>query len=191
MKAQDVVRGQFEGYRNEAGVKPDSTVETYVALRLHIDSWRWRNVPFFIRAGKSLPVTATEVLVKLRQPPAIFADTMPAHNYYRFRVTPDLAIAVGTMVKAAGDLNHGKPVELIATECSDPAELLAYEELLDDAIHGNPIRFAREDYVEEAWRIFDPVLANATPVVPYKAGTWGPAEADALTAPLGGWENPQ
>ncbi len=187
----DIVRGQFEGYRNEAGVKPDSDVETYVALRLYIDSWRWRGVPFYIRAGKSLPVTATEVLVKLRQPPAIFSETIPAHNYYRFRVTPDLAIALGTLVKASGDQWHGQPVELLAKQSSDPTELLAYEELLDDAMHGNPVRFARQDYVEEAWRIVDPVLGNATPVSAYKPGSWGPAEADALTAEVGGWDNPQ
>jgi glucose-6-phosphate 1-dehydrogenase len=186
----DVVRGQFEGYRNEPGVKPESDVETYVALRLCIDSWRWRGVPFFIRAGKSLPLTATEVLVKLRQPPAIFSGATPAHNYFRFRVTPDLALAVGATVKESGDQWRGQPVELLAKESSDPSELMAYEELLDDAMHGNPVRFARQDYVEEAWRIVDPVLDNATPVRPYKPGTWGPAEADALTQAVGGWDNP-
>jgi glucose-6-phosphate 1-dehydrogenase len=186
----DVVRGQFEGYRNEPGVKPESDVETYVALRLCIDSWRWRGVSFFIRAGKSLPLTATEVLVKLRQPPAIFSGATPAHNYFRFRVTPDLALAVGATVKESGDQWRGQPVELLAKESSDPSELMAYEELLDDAMHGNPVRFARQDYVEEAWRIVDPVLDNATPVRPYKPGTWGPAEADALTQAVGGWDNP-
>ena len=186
----DVVRGQFDGYRNEAGVNPASQVETYVALRLHIDSWRWRGVPFYIRAGKSLPVTATEVMVKMRQPPAIFSESAPPHNYFRFRVTPDLAIAVGALVKAAGDVDRGVPSELLATTSSDPTELLAYEELLDDAMHGNPIRFARQDYVEEAWRIVDPVLDNATPVHSYKPGTWGPEEADSLAAGDGGWSNP-
>jgi len=187
----DVVRGQFDGYRNEAGVNPASQVETYVALRLHIDSWRWRGVPFYIRAGKSLPVTATEVMVKMRQPPAIFSESAPPHNYFRFRVTPDLAIAVGALVKAAGDVDRGVPSELLATTSSDPTELLAYEELLDDAMHGNPIRFARQDYVEEAWRIVDPVLDNATPVHSYKPGTWGPEEADSLAAGDGGWSNPK
>lgn len=188
---KDVVRGQFDGYRKEPGVKPESDVETYVALRMHIDSWRWRGVPFYIRAGKSLPLTATEVLVKLRQPPAIFSETTPAHNYFRFRVTPDLAIAVGATVKESGEQWHGQPVELLAKESSDPAELMAYEELLDDALHGNPVRFARQDYVEEAWRIVDPVLDNATPVRPYKPGSWGPAEADVLTQAEGGWDNPR
>jgi len=187
----DVVRGQFEGYRNEPGVKPESDVETYVALKLCIDSWRWRGVPFYIRAGKSLPVTVTEALVKLRQPPAIFADLIPAHNYFRFRVTPDLALAVGATVKESGDQWRGEPVELLAKASSDPTELLAYEELLDDAMHGNQVRFARQDYVEEAWRIVDPVLDNATPVRPYKPGTWGPEEADALTQAVGGWDNPR
>ena len=190
LTAGDVVRGQFDGYRNEAGVNPASQVETYVALRLHIDSWRWRGVPFYIRAGKSLPVTATEVMVKMRQPPAIFSESAPPHNYFRFRVTPDLAIAVGALVKAAGDVDRGVPSELLATTSSDPTELLAYEELLDDAMHGNPIRFARQDYVEEAWRIVDPVLDNATPVHSYKPGTWGPEEADSLAAGDGGWSNP-
>lgn len=187
----DVVRGQFEGYRNEPGVKPESDVETYVALKLCIDSWRWRGVPFYIRAGKSLPVTVTEALVKLRQPPAIFADLIPAHNYFRFRVTPDLALAVGATVKESGDQWRGEPVELLAKASSDPTELLAYEELLDDAMHGNQVRFARQDYVEEAWRIVDPVLDNATPVRSYKPGTWGPKEADALTQAVGGWDNPR
>lgn len=187
---EDVVRGQFEGYRNEPGVKPESDVETYVALKLCIDSWRWRGVPFYIRAGKSLPVTVTEALVKLRQPPAIFTDLIPAHNYFRFRVTPDLALAVGATVKESGDQWRGEPVELLAKASSDPTELLAYEELLDDAMHGNQVRFARQDYVEEAWRIVDPVLDNATPVRPYKPGTWGPQEADALTQAVGGWDNP-
>jgi glucose-6-phosphate 1-dehydrogenase len=191
LRPDDVVRGQFEGYRKEPGVKPNSDVETFVAMRLRIDSWRWRGIPFFIRAGKLLPVTATEVLVKLRQPPAIFEGTVPAHNYFRFRVTPDLVIAVGATVKSAGDLWHGAPVELLAKQSSDPTELLAYEELLDDAMHGNPVRFARQDYVEEAWRIMDPILDSATPVEAYKPRTWGPSESDVLTAPYGGWDNPQ
>jgi glucose-6-phosphate 1-dehydrogenase len=186
----DVVRGQFNGYRKEPGVKPNSTVETFVAMRLYIDSWRWKDVPFYIRAGKSLPVTATEVTAILRQPPAIFSDISPDHNYFRFRVTPDLAIAIGALVKKPGDEMIGDKVELLAAEASDPAELSAYEELLGDAIQGDPTRFAREDYVEEAWRIVQPVLDNATPVRAYEPGTWGPAEAEKLTASNGGWRNP-
>ena len=186
----DVVRGQFDGYRNEKGVKPDSTVETYVALRLFIDSGRWKGVPFYIRAGKSMPVTVTEVTAVLRQPQPIFSDLSPEQNYLRFRVTPDLAIAIGALVKKPGAEMIGDPVELLAAEHSDPTEMLAYEELLDDAMHGDPMRFAREDYVEEAWRIVEPVLGNATQVHLYGSGTWGPAEAEALVAPNGGWRNP-
>jgi glucose-6-phosphate 1-dehydrogenase len=187
----DVVRGQFNGYRDETGVKSKSTVETYVALRLRFDSWRWKEVPFYIRAGKSLPVTATEVHVALRHPPAIFSGNTPAHNYVRFRVTPDLVIAIGGQVKESGDEMAGAPVELLASQESDPAELSAYQELLDDAIHGDPTRFAREDYVEEAWRIVQPILDNATPVHMYDPGTWGPAEAEKLTSETGGWRNPR
>ncbi len=187
----DVVRGQFAGYRNEPGVKADSQVETYVALRLSIDSWRWRGVPFYIRAGKSLPVTATEVVVNLRQTPAVFSETPPPNNYFRFRVTPNLEIAAAAMVKTSGDEFHGKMTELMANNAADPQEMEAYEELLDDAMHGNQMHFARQDYVEETWRIVDPVLDNATPVHPYNPGTWGPSEADALAAPDGGWANPR
>ncbi len=187
----DVVRGQFNGYRGEPGVKPDSNVETYVALRLQVDSWRWKGVPFFIRAGKSLPVTVTEVNVTLRQPPGIFSDNSPSRNYLRFRVTPDLAIAIGALTKKPGDEMKGDHVELLASQGSDPAELSAYEELLDDALHGDPTRFAREDYVEEAWRIVQPVLDNVTPVRAYEPGSWGPAEAEKLTAANGGWRDPE
>jgi len=187
----NVVRGQFDGYRQEPGVHPESKVETYVALRFFIDSWRWNGVPFYIRAGKSLPVTATEVTAKLRQPPPIFSDTPLPHNYLRFRVTPDLAIAIGAQVKKPGDAMEGEPVELVAAEHSDPAELQAYEELLDDAMHGESIRFAREDYVEESWRIVQPILGDATPLHSYAPGSWGPAEADALVSADGGWWNPK
>jgi len=187
----NVVRGQFAGYRNEPGVKADSQVETYVALRLCIDSWRWRGVPFYIRAGKSLPVTVTEVVVNLRQTPAVFSETPPPNNYYRFRVTPNLEIAAAAQVKASGDEFRGKLTELMAHDSSDVQEMEAYEELLDDAMHGNQMHFARQDYVEEAWRIVDPVLDNATPVHPYDPGTWGPPEANALAPPDSGWANPR
>ncbi|MGH9543704.1 MAG: glucose-6-phosphate dehydrogenase [Terriglobales bacterium] len=186
----DVVRGQFNGYRKERGVDPNSTVETYVALRLHIDSERWKGVPFYIRAGKSLPVTVTEVAVRLRQPPAIFSDQSPTHNYVRFRVTPNLVIAIGALVKKTGDEMTGEPIELVAAEEHDPTEILPYEELLDDAMHGDPTRFAREDFVEEAWRIVQPVLDNATPIHFYEPSTWGPAEAEAITSSHGGWRDP-
>jgi glucose-6-phosphate 1-dehydrogenase len=187
---QDVVRGQFAKYRNEPGVKPDSNVETYVALRLWINSWRWQGVPFYIRAGKSLPVTATEARVRLKRPPAIFAESLPPANYLRFRVTPDLAIAIGAQVKAPGDLFQGQAAELLLSQPSDPEETQAYQELLGDAMAGEQMHFARQDYVEEAWRIVDPVLDKATALHPYDVGTWGPAQADSLTAGDGGWYNP-
>jgi glucose-6-phosphate 1-dehydrogenase len=187
LTARDVVRGQFRGYRDEPGVRAGSRVETFVALKLEINSWRWKGVPFYIRAGKSLPATVTEVLVKLRQPPAVFTELPPPANYFRFRVTPDLMIAVGALVKKAGEALDGNQVELVIAEASDPAEMGAYEELLFDALHGNSVRFARQDYVEEAWRIVDPVLGDGIPVHEYEPGTWGPSEANALVAPDGGW----
>jgi glucose-6-phosphate 1-dehydrogenase len=186
----EVVRGQFRGYRDEPGVATDSTVETYVALKLEINSWRWKGVPFYIRAGKCLPVTATEVVVKLRQPPAVFSELPPPANYFRFRVTPDLVIAIGALVKKAGPELDGEPVELVVSEASDPAEMGAYEELLYDAILGNSARFARQDYVEEAWRIVDPILSVGAPAYEYEPGTWGPPQAAALIARDGGWFDP-
>ena len=161
------------------------------ARRLEINSWRWKGVPFYIRAGKSLPVTATEVIVKLRQPPAVFMEVPLPANYFRFRVTPDLMIAVGASVKKAGDLIEGQQVELVISQQSDPAEMGAYEELLYDAVQGNSGRFARQDYVEEAWRIVDPVLKRATPIYEYEAGSWGPREVDGNVVPPGGWQNPK
>jgi glucose-6-phosphate 1-dehydrogenase len=190
LRQQDVVRGQFRGYRDEPGVKADSETETFVALRLEINSWRWKGVPFHIRAGKSLPVTATEVIVKLRQPPAVFTEVPLPANYFRFRVTPDLMIAVGALVKKAGGQLEGQQVELVISEESDPDEMGAYEELLYDAVQGNSGRFARQDYVEQAWRIVDPILDDATPVYEYEPGTWGPPQASALIAPDGGWFDP-
>jgi glucose-6-phosphate 1-dehydrogenase len=191
LHTRDVVRGQFRGYHDEPGVKADSQVETFVALRLHINSWRWKGVPFYIRAGKLLPLTATEVVVKLRQPPAIFSETVPPANYWRFRVTPDLVLALGAQVKVMGREMEGESVELVLCEQSDPNEMGAYEELLSDAMHGDAIHFARQDYVEEAWRIVDPILDNATPVHSYEPGTWGPAEAKALIPAGDAWFDPQ
>jgi glucose-6-phosphate 1-dehydrogenase len=182
LKPRDVVRGQFRGYREDPGVAPQSQVETFVALRLEINSWRWKGVPFYIRAGKRLPVTVTEILVKMRQPPAVFSEAPPPANYFRFRVTPNLMIAVGASVKRAGDVPAGQQVELVVSEESDPAEMGAYEELLFDAMRGNLARFARQDYIEEAWRIVDPVLGDSVPLQMYEPGTWGPPEARALVA---------
>jgi len=188
---RDVVRGQFRGYHDEPGVKADSQVETFVALRLHINSWRWKGVPFYIRAGKLLPLTATEVVVKLRQPPAIFSEGMPPANYWRFRVTPNLVLALGAQVKVMGHEMSGESVELVLCEQSDPSEMGAYEELLNDAMQGDSIHFARQDYVEEAWRIVDQILDNATPVYSYEPGTWGPSEANALIPAGDAWFDPQ
>ncbi len=190
LRPQDVVRGQFRGYRDEPGVKADSQTETFVALRLEINSWRWKGVPFYIRAGKSLPVTTAEVIVKLRQPPAVFSDVPLPANYFHFRVTPDLMIAVGALVKKAGEQLEGQQVELVISQQTDPAEMGAYEELLFDALRGNSGRFARQDYVEEAWRIVDPILSDAASVYEYEPGTWGPPQASTLIAPDGGWFDP-
>ena len=186
MKPDDVVRGQFRGYLNEPGVRPRSTTETFVAMRLFINSWRWKGVPFYIRAGKSLATTATEVVVRLRQAPAVFTPAPPPANCFRFQVTPTQMIAITSFVKLPGDTLRGQVVNLTVSEHSYPHEVGAYEELLTDAIKGVATRFARQDYVEEAWRIVDPILDDATPVFEYDPGTWGPAEAGRV-APEGGW----
>lgn len=190
LRSSDVVRGQFRGYRDEPGVSPNSQTETFVALRLEINSWRWKGVPFFVRAGKNLPVTATDVMVKLRQPPAIFSGVPLPSNHMRFRVTPNLQIAIGALVKKAGERLEGEQIELLISEKSDPTELGAYGELLHDAIQGDSARFARQDYVEKTWRIVDPVLTGSGPLYSYQPGSWGPAEADRLVDAIGGWNNP-
>jgi glucose-6-phosphate 1-dehydrogenase len=190
MEPDKVVRGQFEGYLQEPGVKPHSQVETYVALKVCINSWRWKDVPFYIRTGKSLPVTATEVVARLRRQPDIFSrDPMPA-NYVRFRVSPDMTIGLGAHVRMPGEIPRGAPVEMMATQHATPEDILPYEELLADAIVGNQARFARADYVEDAWRILDPLLKNLPPVQTYKPGTWGPEAAAKLAEEDGGWMNP-
>src|SRR3984957_7781905 len=187
---QDVVRGEYSGYLAPPGVKPDSKTETYVALKLTINSWRWRGIPFFIRAGKSLPKTETEVIAKLRRPCPIFSTEAPPQNYVRFRISGDPVIAIGASIKTAGDQLKGCPIELVADqECGEDI-MLPYEELLGDAMAGNQTWFAREDYVEEAWRIVDPILEKGSPIG-YKTDTWGPAEADKLIAPHGEWWAPK
>ena len=188
LSAADVVRGQFRGYRSEPGVSPQSTVETFAAVRLHVQSWRWQGVPFIIRAGKCLPVTCTEVLVKLRRPPPVYAALPPA-NHFRFRLGPEATIAVGAMVKRPGEELVGEGVELMVSHEATAEEEEAYEQLLTDAMVGEPFHFAREDYVEQAWRIVDPVLRAMPPVIEYQPGTWGPSEAAALVAP-GTWHDP-
>ncbi len=185
-----IVRGQFRGYHDEKGVAPDSKVETFVALRLEVDSWRWQGVPFYIRAGKSLPVTCTEVVVRLRRPPTLYPGFSPSPNYIRFRISPDVTIAFGLMVLDTGEKMTGQAVELLACRHPFAAEADAYERLLGDAMEGDATRFAREDYVEEAWRIVDPVLKADTPVYEYEPKTWGPSEVDQIVSPAGGWRNP-
>ena len=186
----DVVRGQFRGYRSEPGVAPDSQVETFAAVRLEIDSWRWDGVPFFIRTGKRLPITATEVVVELKRPP--LTKLAPGKgNYLRFRLSPELNIALGALVKKQGEAMVGEPTELSLVQHPSSDQMSAYERLLGDAMEGDATLFAREDAVEAAWAIVDPVLGNVTPVQTYRAGTWGPAEAERLTAAVGGWAKPR
>jgi glucose-6-phosphate 1-dehydrogenase len=187
---KDLLRGQFRGYRKEPGVAPDSQVETFAALRLEIDSWRWQDVPFYIRAGKCLPVTCTEVVVRLRQAPRIFPHCISTPNHLRFRINPDMTIAVGTTVMDTDDREVGEQVELLASQRPGANEMDAYERVLGDAMNGDRTLFARQDYVEEAWRIVDPVLKKTTPVCEYEAGSWGPREVDGNVAPPGGWQNP-
>ena len=190
LAADDIVRGQFRGYRSEPGVAADSQVETFAALKLDIDSWRWQGVPFYLRAGKSLPITCTEVVVRLRRAPRIFPTANGAPNYCRFRISPEMTIALGTTVMDPSDMNIGQPVELLASSEPGPQEMDAYERVLGDAMAGDSSLFAREDYVEEAWRIVDSMLKQATPVYDYDPGTWGPREAQRIT-PSGGWQDPK
>ncbi len=186
----NLVRGQFRGYRQEKGVAPDSQVETFAALRLEINSWRWQGVPFYIRAGKCLPVTSTEIVVRLRKPPTTFPITF-SPNYLRLQVSPMVEIAFGMMVLGSGDDDAGQPTEMVACRQSRAGESDAYERLLGDAMAGDATLFAREDYVEEAWRIVDPVLKAGTPVHEYEPGTWGPSEAYRGITPPGGWQEPR
>jgi glucose-6-phosphate 1-dehydrogenase len=190
LKEEDVVRGQYAGYLDTPGVKKGSTTETYVALKFAINSWRWRGIPFYVRAGKSLPKTETEVVAKLRATCPIFSTEAPPANYVRFRISGEPVIAIGASIKTAGDQLVGCPIELVADQECGADEMLPYEELLGDAMAGNQTWFAREDYVEEAWRIIDPILDKPN-VFPYKPGTWGPQEADKLMAGHGGWWDPK
>ncbi|HTS55311.1 MAG TPA: glucose-6-phosphate dehydrogenase [Burkholderiales bacterium] len=187
---KDLVRGQFRGYRQEAGVAPNSQVETFAALRLELNSWRWQGVPFYIRTGKSLPVTCTEVAVRMRRPPRVFPDSSPAANYFRFRINPDVTAAFGVTVMDQAEKSIGQMVELLASERPGADEPSAYERVLGDAMAGDSTLFARQDYVEEAWRIVDPVLKKGIPLHEYEPNTWGPREVDESVAPPGGWENP-
>ncbi len=188
LKPQDVVRGQFLGYRNEPGVAARSQVETFAALRLAVDSWRWQGVPFYIRAGKSLPVTCTEVVVRLRRPPALF-PAEPASNYLRFRISPVVEVAMGLNVMDQDEKGDGETAELLASRHPGSNEVDAYERVLTDAMAGDRTLFAREDYIEEAWRIVDPVLQAGTALYEYDPGSWGPKEVDRVM-PQGGWHDP-
>ncbi len=184
LTADDVVRGQFHGYRDELGVAPDSDVETFVALKLAVNNWRWQGVPFFVRAGKCLPITRTEVVVKMRRAPTILEGSHPPANHFRFRLGPDFVIAVGAAIQGPEEGHDAKCIELELTHglLGEPEP---YEALLGDALRGDAVRFASEEWVEEAWRIVDPVLHAKAPVIPYAPSSWGPAAADDLVP--GGW----
>jgi len=190
LEAAGVVRGQFKGYRDEKGVAADSQVETFAALRLEVNNWRWKGVPFYIRAGKNLPVTCTEVIVRFRQPPAIYSVDPPPANYLRFRISPDVVIAMSTQVLESDHEMTGQTVELRAADDCNAGGMEAYERLLHDAMVGDATLFSREDAVEQAWRIVEPVLKNPTPVIEYAPGTWGPKEAEGVLHPGVKWHDP-
>lgn len=191
LEPADVVRGQFRGYRNEPGVDPNSKVETFAAIRFHIDSDRWDGVPFYVRVGKCLPVTATEVLVRFKSPPRPVLDEIEksSANYFRFRLSPEVVLALGAKAKTPGEQMVGAPIELVVCH-QTPEEMGPYERLLGDAANGDGGLFGRIDSVEAAWRIVDPILGNVTPLYEYEINSWGPTQADRL-APEGGWHNPQ
>ncbi len=195
MSVDHVVRGQFRGYRQEPGVSPDSYMATYAALRMFVDSWRWEGVPFFVRAGKSLATTCTEVMIELKNPPqVVFKEVAPSMgNYLRFRLNPKVAIALGTRAKVPGEKMLGAPIELSIVDRDGPGQgeqMDAYERLLGDAMHGDATLFARQDVVEAAWAIVDPILHGPSPMFEYEPGTWGPKESDVLVKDVGGWNTP-
>ena len=185
----DIIRGQFRGYRDEPGVAKDSPIGTFAALRLNINSWRWQGVPFYIRAGKCLQTTSTEVFVEFKLPPqVVFNEATPSiGNYVRFRLAPQVAIAVGARAKRPGEGMGGRPVELSVVEQPMEGRLGDYERLLGDAIAGDATLFARQDVVEAAWALVDPLMQNPGPMFEYEPGTWGPSQADRLVADIGGW----
>jgi len=190
LQENNVVRGQFLGYRDEKGVAPTSKTETFAAVKLEVNSWRWQGVPFYLRAGKQLPVTCTEIVCRLRKPPAIFPADGIASNYLRMRISPDVAIAMGMTVMVEGEARIiTEQVEMVASSQPTAEQMDAYEKVLGDALVGDATLFAREDYVEKAWRIVDPLLGSGTPLHFYEPQTWGPAAMDRLT-PAGGWHDP-
>ena len=184
-----LIRGQVQGYRDENGVAKDSQTETFAALQLEINSWRWKGVPFYIRTGKCLPMNCTEILAKFRKPPTLLPDSVLTENHLRLRLSPDVVIAMGLMSLATGEGMGLQAGEMVATSSAGAGDMDAYERLLGAAMAGDNSLFAREDYVEEAWRIVDPVLKKGTPVYPYASNTWGPAEVARVTPP-GGWDIP-
>src|SRR5262249_24811854 len=186
---KDLVRGQFCGYLNENGVAKDSEVETFAALKLEINSWRWKGVPFFIRAGKNLPVTCTEIVGRFRKPPSLIPAEALKENHLRLRLNPEVTIAMGMMVMTPGEEIAAETAEMVASRSPRVGEMDAYERVLGAAMEGGGTLFAREDYVEEAWRIVDPVLKTGTPIYEYETNTWGPTDVERVT-PAGGWSNP-
>jgi glucose-6-phosphate 1-dehydrogenase len=190
LQPSELVRGQYRGYRNEPGVSAHSEVETFAAVRLHIDSWRWQGVPFLIRAGKRLPLTATEVIVNLFYPPQTFKSDAPSRaNYFRFRLSPDVVIALGARAKAAGEAMIGEDVELNVLH-QGAEEMDAYERLIGDAIKGDLSLFSREDAAEAQWRVVDPILNPRSPVYDYDPQTWGPQQSEDIANPVGAWHDP-
>jgi glucose-6-phosphate 1-dehydrogenase len=189
IEGNTLVRGQFRGYREEKGVAKDSQTETFAALKLEINSWRWKGVPFYIRAGKCLPVTCTEIVGKFRKPPSLIPDSRLTENHLRLRLSPEPTIAMGMMVLASAEPMTLQAQEMVASRAPRASDMDAYERVLGAAMEGDTTLFAREDYVEEAWRIVDPILRQNTPIYSYASNTWGPEQTDRLTPP-GGWDNP-
>ena len=186
---KDLVRGQFRGYRKESGVANDSEMETFAALKLEINSWRWKGVPFYLRAGKNLPVTCTEIVGRFRKPPSLIPAEVLKENHLRIRLSPEAIIAMGMMVMTPGEEMGAETIEMLASRSPGADYVDAYERVLGAAMEGDATLFAREDYVEEAWRIVDPVLKTRTPVYEYEPNTWGPPEVERVVPP-GGWSNP-
>jgi glucose-6-phosphate 1-dehydrogenase len=190
LDSSQVIRGQFRGYRSEPGVAPNSTTETFAALCLEIRSWRWQGVPIYIRAGKCLPVTSTEIFVRLQKPASLYNSASLTPNHVRFRISPDITLALGVMTLTPSPEMAGRPVEMIASHYPPGGESEAYQRLLEEAMAGDATSFAREDYVEEAWRIVDPAVKADTPVYEYEPNTWGPGAVDQSVSPAGGWRDP-
>jgi glucose-6-phosphate 1-dehydrogenase len=197
LSTDHMIRGQFKGYRDEPGVAKDSYMATYAALRLYVDSWRWQGVPFYVRAGKSLKTTMTEVMIELNNPPqVVFKEPAPKMgNYFRFRLSPKVVIALGARAKVPGEKMVGQPTELSLVDEGEQqgagVRLGDYERLLGDAMQGDATLFARQDVVEAAWAIIDPVIHGPSPMFDYEPGTWGPKEADVLVEAVGGWNTPK